>query len=327
MEINNHKITNEELFKMYESMYLIRLVEEKLIELNPEQLMKCPHHYAIGQEAVAVGVCSALNREDQILSSHRCHGHYLAKGGSLNAFMAEMYNKIDGCTRGKGGSMHLIDTAVGVMGSHGVVGTMIPIAVGSAFALKQKNRNNVSVVFFGDGGADQGVLYESLNFAALKKLPVIFICENNSFASFSKTSARHAIEDIAGRAISFGVPAVKVFGQDVLEVYNATKDAVATARKGKGPSFIEAETYRFKAHCGTDDDIGPNLRTKEELEKQKEYCPIALLEKYMISKNILDDKTKDEIIKQITMKIDVAVEFGRKSPLPGPDELLKGVFA
>ena len=182
MEINNHKITNEELFKMYESMYLIRLVEEKLIELNPEQLMKCPHHYAIGQEAVAVGVCSALNREDQILSSHRCHGHYLAKGGSLNAFMAEMYNKIDGCTRGKGGSMHLIDTAVGVMGSHGVVGTMIPIAVGSAFALKQKNRNNVSVVFFGDGGADQGVLYESLNFAALKKLPVIFICENNSFA-------------------------------------------------------------------------------------------------------------------------------------------------
>ena len=323
-----HKnVTKQQLIEMYESMCLIRLAEEKLIELNPEQLMKCPHHYAIGQEGVAVGVCSVLNKKDQIYSSHRCHGHYLAKGGNLNAFMAEMYNKIDGCTRGKGGSMHLIDISVGMMGSHGVVGTMIPIAVGAAFALKNINKNNVSVVFFGDGGADQGVLYEALNFAALKKLPVIFVCENNCFASFSKASERHAQRDIAIRAKSFGVPADKVFGQDVLKVNKTMKKAVEKARNGEGPSFIEAETYRFKAHCGTDDDVGPNLRTREELDKQKEFCPIEILEKYMFENNIFDEKIKNGIIQQITKDIDNAVEFGRKSPLPRAEELLKGVFA
>jgi acetoin:2,6-dichlorophenolindophenol oxidoreductase subunit alpha len=313
--------------EMYKKMLLIRLTEEKLIELNHEQLMKSPHHYAIGQEGVAVGVCSVLNKKDQIYSSHRCHGHYLAKGGNLNAFMAEMYNKIDGCTRGKGGSMHLIDTSVGMMGSHGVVGTMIPIAVGAAFALRHINQHNVSVVFFGDGGADQGVLYESLNFAALKNLPVIFICENNGFASFSKASERHAQRDISIRAKSFGVPSDKVFGQDVLKVNKAMRKAVGKAKKGEGPSFIETETYRFKAHCGTDDDIGPNLRTKEELDKQKEFCPIILLEKYMFEKKIIDEKTKNEILQQITIDIDNAVEFGRMSSLPSPEELLKGVFA
>jgi len=320
-------VTKQQLIEMYESMCLIRLAEEKLIELNPEQLMKCPHHYAIGQEGVAVGACSVLNNKDQIYSSHRCHGHYLAKGGNLNAFMAEMYNKIDGSTKGKGGSMHLIDTSVGMMGSHGVVGTLIPIAVGAAFALKNNNQNNVSVVFFGDGGADQGVLYESLNFAALKNLPVIFICENNGFASFSKASERHAQQDISIRAKSFGVESHKVFGQNVLEVNQVMNKALEKAREGGGPSFIEAETYRFKAHCGTDDDVGPNLRTREELDKQKEFCPIEILEKYMFENNIFDEKIKNGIIQQITKDIDNAVEFGRKSPLPRAEELLKGVFA
>jgi acetoin:2,6-dichlorophenolindophenol oxidoreductase subunit alpha len=324
--MNNICSTNK-LIEMYESLYLIRLAEEKLIELNPEQLMKCPHHYAIGQEGVAVGVCSALEKKDQIYSSHRCHGHYLAKGGSLNAFMAEMYNKIDGCTRGKGGSMHLIDTSVGMMGSHGVVGTMIPIAVGAALALKNLKQNNVSVVFFGDGGADQGILYESLNFAVLKNLPVIFVCENNGFASFSKAAERHAQRDISIRAQSFGIPSSSIFGQDVLKVYETMTEAVNKARRGKGPSFIETETYRFKAHCGIEEDISPHLRTKEELDKQKESCPINLFEKYMFENNIIVEKTKKEIIQRKQNEINNAVEFGRKSPLPGPEELFKGVFA
>lgn len=320
-------IPQEKLVLMYESMLKIRLTEEKCIELNPEQLMKSPHHYYIGQEAVAVGVCAALDNEDQVYSSHRSHGHYLAKGGNLNAFFAELYCKIDGCAKGKGGSMHVIDTSVGFMNSNGVVCGTVPMAVGAAFAHKARKKPNVSVVFFGDGGADQGILYEALNYAVLKKLPVIFVCENNFYASFSHVSARHGLQNIKKRAEGFGMPAAKVYGQDVLEVYDTAQKMIDRAKEDKGPSFIEAEVYRFKGHCGTGDDVGPGLRSEEELEIQRRECPVHKFEELLINNQILDQTRIGNIKMKLENQINQAVDFGRKSPLPTEDELLKDVFA
>jgi pyruvate dehydrogenase E1 component alpha subunit len=320
-------IPHEKLISMYELMLKIRLAEEKCIELNSEQLMRSPHHYYIGQEAVGVGVCAVLDREDQVYSSHRSHGHYLAKGGDLNAFFAELYCKIDGCAKGKGGSMHLIDTSVGFMNSNGIVVGTVPMAVGAAFAFKIRKKLNVTVAFFGDGGADQGVLYEALNYAVLKKLPVIFVCENNFFASFSHVSARHGVQDIKRRAEGFGMPAVKVFGQDILEVYTAAQKMVQRAKKGEGPSFIEAEVFRFKGHCGTGDDVGPGLRSQEELEIQKKECPISQFEKILTNHQILDQAIIRNIRKRLEDQVNQAVEFGRNSPLPNEEELLKDVYA
>lgn len=319
-------IPNEKLIEIYESMLKIRLTEEKLIELHSEQLMKSPHHYYNGQEAVAVGVSAALANDDYVFSTHRSHGHYIAKGGDLNKFMAEMYCKIDGCSRGKGGSMHLIDTTVGHMGSSAIVSGSIPIATGAGWAFQLQNKKNVAVSYFGDGASDEGVLYESLNFAALKKLPVIFVYENNFFASFSKVSARQALEDIARRAESFGVPGRKIDGNNIIEVYNTAKEAVIRAKEGKGPTLIEATTYRFKGHCGGDDDIDPRLRTKEELDCWKEKCPIKNFKDHLIKNNILTENMDKEIRQKLQKQIEKAVEFGRNSPLPGKEELLKEVF-
>jgi len=326
MKKEKPNIPDEKLVDMYENMLKIRLVEEKLIELHPEQLMKSPHHYYNGQEAVAVGVSAALTKNDYVFSNHRSHGHYIAKGGDLNKFIAEMYCKIDGCSRGKGGSMHLIDTTVGHMGSSAIVSGNIPIAAGAGLAFKMQNKKNVSISYFGDGAADEGALYESLNFAALKKLPVIFICENNFFASFSKVAARQALENIPGRAESFGVPGKRVNGNDVIEVYNATKEAVKRARNGKGPTLIETVTYRVKGHCGTGDDIDPKLRTKEELESWEKKCPIKNFKKFLMDNNILTEQQDKQIGKKLQDQIEKAVEFGRTSPLPGKDELFKDVF-
>jgi pyruvate dehydrogenase E1 component alpha subunit len=237
-----------------------------------------------------------------------------------------LYCKVDGCSAGKGGSMHVIDTSVGHMGSSSIVAGSIPIAVGAALAFKMQNKKNVSVTFFGDGAADEGVLYESLNFAALRKLPVIFVCENNLYASFSPLSARVAVDNIQGRARAFGVPAKRIDGNDVIEVYNTTKRAVKRAKAGRGPSFIEARTYRFKGHCGITDDIAPKLRSKEEVESWKKRCPIQKLEKFLINEKILTMEDINQTKQKLKSEIEKAVEFGRNSPLPREDELLKDVF-
>jgi len=326
MKVGKLEISKEKLLNMYENMLYLRMVEEKLISLHPEQLMKSPHHYYNGQEAVAVGICAALTDEDYVFSTHRSHGHYLAKGGDINAFMAEMYCKIDGCSKGKGGSMHLIDTTVGHMGSSAIVSGSIPIAAGAGWAFKLQNKQNVAVSFFGDGAADEGVLYESLNFVALKKLPVLYVCENNFFASFSKVEARQAVQDIAKRAEAFGVPGKRINGMDVIEVYTHAVEAVNRAREGKGPTLFEALTYRYKGHCGVDDDIDPKLRTDEELCEWKEKNPIDIYKKWLLKKNIVTEKQDKEIKKKLNEIINNAVEFGRNSPLPTDDELLTDVF-
>jgi TPP-dependent pyruvate/acetoin dehydrogenase alpha subunit len=316
----------QKIIEMYEMMLRIRLTEEKLVELHPEQMMKTPFHLYIGQEAIATGVCATLTKQDVVFSNHRSHGHYLAKGGDLNRFMAEMYCKIDGCSCGKGGSMHLIDTNIGHMGSSSIVSGSIPIAVGASLAFKMQNKNNVSVAFFGDGATDEGVLYESYNFASLKKLPVIFICENNFYAINSKITTRQAVDNLPGRAISFGVPGEKIDGNDVLKVYRTTEKMVQRAKQGYGPGFIEAVSYRWKAHIGVTEDVGEGIRPKEELAEWKKKCPIKNYEKYLLKERIMTKKEFSQTRDKIQHLVNESVEYGRKSPLPDACELLEDVF-
>ncbi len=320
-------LSKKKIIDFYISVSKIRKSEEKLIELNPEQEMRCPHHYAIGQEVVAAGVCINLNDKDQIFSSHRCHGHYIAKGGCLKSFMAELYNKVTGCTEGKGGSMHLIDTKKGMMGSHGVVGTNIPIALGASFYLKYKKKKNLSVVFFGDGGADQGVLYESLNFAALKKLPILFVCENNGFASFSHISSRHAQKNISLRVSNFGLKSFKLDGNNPVLFLNKIEKIINYIKKNNKPVFVEAKVNRFMAHCGQGEDIGPGLRSKNDLNKMRNSDPLVSLQKYLIKKKLLNKDRIKLIDEKIDLEIQAAVSYAKKSKLPSKKDLFKNVLA
>lgn len=312
---------------MFEMMIKIRLFEEKLIELHPEQEMKCLQHYCIGQEAVAVGINSHLNKNDKIFCSFRSHGHYLAKGGKLKPIFSELYLKSNGLMRGRGGSMHLSDPAIGFSGSFVVVGSYVPIAVGSALSTKIKKEKNVVVVFFGDGAIDEGVIYEAFNFSALKSLPIIFVCENNGFASLSKDEERQAQLNHNLKSEAFGVPAMEIDGQDVIKVYNAFAKASERAKKGLGPTFINAKTFRFKGHIGVGDDIGPGLRTKEELDNQKKRDPILLFRKILNDKKIINEEIESQIISKINIKIDQAVEYAKSSPLGGINDLLEDVYA
>lgn len=321
------EISNNKLIEMYSTMLKIRMTEEKLIELHPEQMMKTPFHLYIGQEGVATGVCAALEKKDVVFSTHRSHGHYIAKGGNLKTFMAEMYNKISGCCKGKGGSMHLIDTRVGHMGSSSLVGGTIPIAVGAALGFKMQNNSNVSVSFFGDGASDEGVLYESLNFAALHKLPVLFVCENNQLSVNSRRCDRRAVDNLPEKAKTFGVEAMAVNGNNVFEVYHSAKKMCIRAKQGLGPSLLECDTFRHKGHIGIEDDIGTGMRSKEELASWKEMCPLKGLERYILKGNILTEQDMRNIKQKVQNEIDEAVEFGRMSDLPCKDELLKDVFA
>jgi len=315
------------LLSMYEMLIKIRLFEEKLIELHPEQDMKCLQHYCIGQEAITVGINAHLNNKDKIFCSFRSHGHYLAKGGKLKPIFSELYLKSNGLMRGRGGSMHLSDLSIGLSGSFVIVGSYVPIAVGTALSIKIKKENNVVVVFFGDGAIDEGVIYEAFNFAALKSLPIIFVCENNGIASMSKDEERQAQLNHNLKSEAFGVPAISVDGQNVIEVYNSFSKAMNRAKKGKGPTFINAKTFRFKAHIGVGDDIGPGLRTKKELDKQKKKDPIELFKKKLIKLKIIDEQKEAQIINQINKKLESAVNHAKASPLGNIDDLIEDVYA
>lgn len=261
--------------RLFYSMLRIRRVEEALAERYAEQEMRCPMHLCIGQEAIAAGVCAALTDNDAVFSNHRAHGHYLAKGGDLNAMIAELYGRSTGCCGGRGGSMHLIDTNVGFMGATPIVGGTIPLAVGSAWAASLKDEDRVSAVFFGDGCFEEGVVHESLNFAALHKLPIIFVCENNGFAVYTRLNERQPNRQIYRLAEAHGMAAYCGNGNDVEDVSSIARTAVEKARQGNGPQFIELNTYRWREHCGPDFDHGLNYRSAPEIENGMKDCPIA----------------------------------------------------
>jgi len=320
--------TPEDRKALWRQMLRIRLVEERIAELYKNQEMRCPVHLCIGQEAPAVGVCSRLRREDYVLSTHRSHAHYLAKGGDLKAMLAELYGRADGCCRGKGGSMHLLDLAVGFLGATPIVGSTIAIAVGAAFGSVLRGDKRVTVAFFGDAACEEGVFYESLNFALLKSLPVVFVCENNLYSVYSGLSVRQP----GGRKIfqlarGCGVESAQSDGNDVLAVAELAARAVAKARSGGGPSFLEFKTYRWREHCGPayDNDLG--YRTQREFQDWRRRCPVAALREHLRADGALDDAEAARAEREMLSEIDAAVRSARKSPPPAPDQLLKGIYA
>jgi len=319
-------IPNEILTELYRMMLKIRKVELKIEELYPEDEMRTPVHLCLGQEAVAAGVCASLNKEDSVFSNHRGHGHYIAKGGDLKAMVAELYCKRTGCSKGKGGSMHLVDVPAGLLGSSSIVGGCIPIATGAALGYVMQKDNRVSVAFFGDGGADEGVFYESLNFAALKKLPVVFICENNLYAVCSHQGQRQSKDDIYHRAECLSVPGYRVDGNNVIEVYRAARKAVDSSHAGNGPSLIECRTYRWRGHVGPESDIKLGYRTQEELDEWMARCPVTMFELLLIDRDIMTKGKIDIIHREVQREIEDAFAFAQASPLPDEDELFTDLY-
>jgi TPP-dependent pyruvate/acetoin dehydrogenase alpha subunit len=298
--------------EMLRQMILIRRFEEKVKELYNRGLIVGAIHLYIGQEAVAVGVCQALREDDYIFSTHRGHGHAIAKTGDVEKIMAELMGKETGLSRGHGGSMHLFEPEKGLMGGNGVVGAGIPLSLGAAFSSQYMKLDRVSVSFFSDGAANQGTFGESLNLAALWKLPVLFVCENNQYAATTPVRLSTALPDIGGRARSYGVNAECVDGNDVLAVYNSASKAVERIRVGEGPFLIECITYRIEPHCG----ILPDDREPGERERWMEKDPILVLCKKLEKKNLISAAQINAIEKEIINRIQAAVEFAQKSPWP-----------
>lgn len=301
---------------MYVTMLKIRKFEERVAELVTEKEIICPCHLYIGQEAVATGVCSTLKKKDWVFSTHRSHGHYIAKGGDIKTLTAELYGRATGCSRGRGGSMHLTLPERGFPGSSAIVAGTVPLAVGVALAFSIQKRKIVSVAFFGDGAVNEGVWYESLNFAALKKLPVVFVCENNLYSTHMPISACLADTRIYKKAEAFKIHGVRIDGNNVIEVFKAAKKAVENARQGNGPSLIECMTYRWRGHVGPNFDLDKGLRSKEELDYWMNRCPIMALEMFLLKHDILSESEKTQIYETIEKEIDEAVTFAKESRYP-----------
>ena len=260
--------------KLLFEMLRIRLIEEAIADRYSSQKIRCPIHLCIGQEAIAVGVCDVLELDDKVYSNHRAHGHYLAKGGDLNSFIAELYGRSTGCSGGRGGSMHLIDLNVGFMGSTPIVGGTVPIAVGTAWASTLQKKNIVTVVFFGDGCFEEGVIHEAFNFSVVHNLPVLFVCENNNYSVYTPLHLRQPLRPIHIIARSHGISAYSANGNNIEEVRNLALKTVVAARSGHGPQFIEFKTFRWREHCGPNFDNELNYRSQDEFINGLENCPI-----------------------------------------------------
>ncbi|HLC49315.1 MAG TPA: thiamine pyrophosphate-dependent dehydrogenase E1 component subunit alpha [Candidatus Andersenbacteria bacterium] len=301
---------------LYTAMLRIRMVEEKIVELYPEQQMRCPVHLSIGQEGVAAGVCEALDTKDTVMSGHRAHAHYLAKGGNLKKMIAEIYGRETGCCLGRGGSMHLIDLDANFKGSTPIVGGTIPVAVGLAWAAHMKKEKQVSVIFLGEGTTEEGVWHESVTFAVLHKLRVLFVCENNLYSVYTPLNERQPDRPRTGIAKAHGLYVDHGDGNKALEVYEKTQNAVTHIRSGKGPAFIEFDTYRWREHCGPNFDNALGYRSEEEFLAWQKKDPVAQLEKQALKSGSLTQKTIVSIRSQIEQEVTDAFTFAKKSPYP-----------
>lgn len=308
--------------QFYRPLYLIRRVEEEIAKVYPTDKIKSPIHLSLGQESISVGVCAALRHDDIVFGTYRSHALYLAKGGDLNRMIAELYGKATGCAKGKGGSMHLIDTQAGVMGTSAIVGSTIPQAVGYAYAMKFYKRDSVVVSFFGDGAVEEGVFHESLNFAALKELPVVFVCENNLYAVHSHQKERQSMTNISERGRAYNIPSVRIDDSDVGIIYEKMRQAIEEIRTGGcGPRLFECMTYRWKEHVGPQEDYEAGYRSKREAEPwlKKDHV-----------KNIgglLEPEERLRIESEVEDEVRKAFEFAEQSPFPDDDELYSDVFA
>jgi pyruvate dehydrogenase E1 component alpha subunit len=314
----------EKLIEMYRQMLRIRHFEEKVYELYGQNLVPGTIHLYVGQEAVAVGVCANLRKEDYITSTHRGHGHCIAKGADLRRIMAEILGKKTGYCKGKGGSMHIADFSIGMLGATAVVGAGIPIAVGAGLSIRLRGTDQVVVCFFGEGASNQGTFHEGINMAAIWSLPVIFVCENNLYAMGTRQSMVMKLENIADRAAAYGIPGVTVDGNDVLAVYKAAHEAVNRARRGEGPTLIECKTYRHKGHSRFDP---ATYRPKEEVEEWLKRDPVPRLRTKLLEMGLLTEQEAEKIEQEAVSAVEEAVKFAMESPYPEPEEALENVYA
>ncbi|EMS81479.1 thiamine pyrophosphate-dependent dehydrogenase E1 component subunit alpha [Desulfotignum phosphitoxidans] len=317
------ELTNEQLVKMYTTMVKIRTFENRVAELFADGKIPGFVHLYVGEEAVATGVCENLTNNDYITSTHRGHGHLLAKGGDINKMMAELFGKKTGYCKGKGGSMHIADLDLGIMGANGIVGGGPPLASGAALASQYMGNDNVAVCFFGDGASNQGTTHEAMNLAACWKLPVVFVNENNMYGISSCTLNSMCVPNVADRAAGYDIPGVVVDGNDVIAVCEAASEAVKRARQGKGPSLIECKTYRHRGHFEGDPC---SYRDDDEVAEWKEKDPIPRLEKKLLEMGLLTENKIEEIQTELQKELAAAEKFADESPLPDVSELLEDVY-
>jgi TPP-dependent pyruvate/acetoin dehydrogenase alpha subunit len=322
-------VGKDKLLEMYRSMQRIRQFETKTRDLALANELPGFVHVSIGEEASATGVCAALRKTDRITSTHRGHGHLLAKGGQLNRMMAELYGKKTGYCKGKGGSMHIVDYALGILGANGIVGGGLPIATGSALAAVIAGKDDVTACFFGDGASNEGTFHESLNLAAVWKLPVVFVCENNGYGEFTPMQTVTSVRDIAQRAHGYNIPGFIVDGNDVMEVFRFASEAVARARAGEGPTLLECKTYRWEGHVvGEAAFLGEGAyRPTAEVEEWKRKCPIIRYQQFLVGGGKIDKAELDRIDSETAAELEDAIKFARESELPDVSEVTDDVFA
>ena len=323
-EICEVKITKQEKLGIFEKMIIVRAFEEKAGELFQQNLIPGFIHLSIGEEASSVGTCSVLRNDDYVASTHRGHGHLIGKGADPKRMFAELLGRTSGYCKGKGGSMHIADFSIGILGANGVVGGGFPIIVGAGLSIKLRKTDQVGVVFFGDGAANRGTFHEACNMAAIWKLPIIFVCENNLYASTTPSSYSLAGGSVANRAAGYGIPGYLTDGNDVLEVRDTVEKAVQRARKGEGPSIVENRTYRYRGHFEGDPQ---KYRSAEEIEKQKgENDPIERFKNVLKKEKILTEKIESELRSGVKKIIEEAARFGLDAPMPLPEDALEDLF-
>ena len=320
------KIPKDVLLDLHRRMVNIRHMEENLGKIASEGRVPGFLHLYVGEEAVAAGGCAALNDDDQITSTHRGHGHLIAKGGDFKLMMAEFMGKSTGYCKGKGGSMHVSDLDLGMLGANGIVGAGVPIGVGAAFANKYRGDDKVTMAFFGDGSTNIGAFHEGTNMACALHLPMVFMCENNEYAEYTARDRVMAITDVADRAVAYGMPGVIVDGMDVVAVYEAAVEAVARARRGDGPTMIECKTYRYYDHAGVQ-GLGRTYRSDEEVEAWMKRDPIDLFEAQRAKARVLSKAAAKKVHDEVLAEVEAAIEFAENSPLPDPaTDLLTDVY-
>jgi TPP-dependent pyruvate/acetoin dehydrogenase alpha subunit len=318
---------NEKVDLFYK-LLRIRIVEESIARKYSEGKMRCPVHLSIGQEAIPVGICTNLSKEDQIVSAHRSHAHYLAKNGNLKAMISELYGKKTGCAGGIGGSMHLIDPEVGMVAAVPIVGSSMPIAVGLAWANMLKKSNNVVVVFFGDGAIEEGSFHESLNFASLNSLLILFVCENNNFSVYTNLDKRQSnsrkISDIAA---AHGITTLNADGSNVYDVSKIARDAIIAIKQSNKPYFIELETFRHLEHCGPSNDDNLSYRDKLYVENWMSKDPLKIAQNFLVEKNLIDSKGIENFKNEIEKECNEAFLYAEMSPFPEQDELFNNLYS
>lgn len=313
----------ELLLYMFRTMVKIREFEEAAGRQAEQAKIPGAVHLYVGEEAVAVGVCANLNPTDTITSTHRGHGHCIAKGGDVKLMFAELFGRTTGYCHGKGGSMHIADLDLGILGANGIVGGGPPIAMGAAFAAKYRGEASVCVCFCGDGATNEGSWHEALNFAGLYRLPAVFVIENNHWGEFTRQENQAPISRLSDRAASYGIPGSTIDGQDVLTIYDAAKEAIDRARSGGGPALIEADTYRFYNHTGRGER---DPRPKDELERWRSRDPISLFKRVLEDRGLLSNEGSQRIVEEVRREIEEAIQFAEASPYPDPADLLRDVY-